>query len=433
MEMIVDEINKITPKIIDWRRSFHKFPETGWTEIRTASIVAKTLNDLGFDLQLGEQVIDAEARMGLPEQHLLDAAYERALLQGAEHKYAEKLKDGFTGVVATLPCGEGPVIALRFDMDALPVAESTSVDHLPVREAFASENKGVMHACAHDGHTAIGLGIAMIVTKLKSELKGTIKLIFQPAEEGVRGAKSMVASRVLDDVDILIGFHLGMQENSSRTIYSGVSGFYATSKFDIHFEGVSSHAGKQPEAGRNALLAAATTALQLQGISRHSAGVSRINVGYLQGGTARNIIADQAYMAVETRGSTSEVNTYMVNEMHRIVAAVAALYDVTYNIEAVGHADGGISDKEIMQDVERVVSQLEGIELKACLDDFGGSEDFTEMMHRVQSQGGKACYMLIGSDISAPHHNGLFDFDEADMLSGVKVLSLLLKSLSSSF
>lgn len=430
MEKILAVIDKIEDDLIAWRRSFHKFPELGWTEIRTASIVAKALSDLGFDLQLGRQVIDENARMGVPDQNLLDVAYERALLQGAVSEYAEALKDGFTGVVATLSCGEGPIIALRFDMDALPVNESENMAHLPVKEAFVSQNHGVMHACGHDGHTAIGLGIAKVMSSLKSEFNGTIKLIFQPAEEGVRGAKSMVASGVLNDVDIMLGFHLGMKEKSSRTIYTGVSGFYATSKFDLYFKGVSSHAGSQPEAGRNALLAAATAALQLQGISRHSAGCSRINVGYLKAGTGHNIIADQAYMKVETRGSTSEVNTYMVNEMHRIVASVAALYDVTYDIQAVGHANSGMSDADMIDRIEGVARKLEGIEVKACLEDFGASEDFTEMMHYVQSQGGKACYMLIGSDISAPHHNSLFDFDESDMLSGVKVLSLLLKSLS---
>jgi len=422
---IIKKINEIEQTVIDWRRSFHQYPEVGWTEIRTASLVAKELKALGFKLMIGREVIEDNKRMGLPSQEVLDAAYDRALHQGADPEFADKLKDGFTGVVGILECGDGPTIGMRFDMDALPVSEEHVSSHKPFDQGFISKNARLMHACGHDGHTAIGLGIASVLSSMQSRFMGTIKLIFQPAEEGVRGAKSMVASGVLDDIDILLGLHLGIKEEGSGSVYAGVSGFYATSKFDICFKGVSSHAGTHPENGRNALLAGAATALQLHSIPRHSSGISRINVGRLEAGTGRNIIADQAFMMIETRGSTSEVNDFMVKEMHRIVESIAALYQVTYEIEAVGHAEGGTSDEELVNIVEKVATQLEGLSVKPCLDDFGGSEDFTEMMTHVQSNGGKACYILMGSDIAAPHHNGAFDFEERDMMNAVKLLSLI--------
>ncbi len=430
MNDIINKINEIEQDIIEWRHSFHQYPEVGWTEIRTASLVARTLKNLGFDVLKGREVIAENERMGLPSQKVLDAAYERALSQGADVEFAESLKDGFTGVVGILDCGDGPTIGMRFDMDALPVSEEHVSSHKPFQKGFASQNDGLMHACGHDGHTAVGLGVATVLSSMKSNFKGTIKLIFQPAEEGVRGARAMVGSGILDDIDILLGLHLGIKEEGSGSLYAGVSGFYATSKFDIRLNGVSSHAGTHPENGRNALLAGAAIALQLHGIPRHSGGLSRINVGRLEAGSGRNIIADQAYMMVETRGSTSEVNDYMVNEMQRIVQSVAALYQVEYEIEAVGHADGGGSDEELIKIVENSAAKLDDLIVKPCLDDFGGSEDFTEMMKRVQSNGGKACYILMGSDIAAPHHNGAFDFGEGDMINAVKLMSLIAETFS---
>ena len=119
-----------------------------------------------------------------------------------------------------------------------------------------------MHACGHDGHTAIGLGVATVLAEMKDQLRGTIKLFFQPAEEGVRGARAMVEAGVCDDVDFLLGAHLGFQAREVGTIITGGAGFLATSKMDAIFTGVPSHAGAAPEAGRNALLASATAALQ---------------------------------------------------------------------------------------------------------------------------------------------------------------------------
>ncbi len=293
--------NELENKIINYRRDFHKYAESGWTEFRTAAKVAETLDDLGFDLQLGQEVVDQEARMGVPDQEELAKHYQRAKDQGASQKYLKEFKGGFTGVVATLENGEGSTIGFRFDMDAVEMNESSSKEHRPVKEGFASINENAAHACGHDGHTAIGLGLAEVLMKNKSKINGKIKLIFQPAEEGVRGAKSIVASGVLNDIDYLYGLHLGLGVESGKA-HPGATGFLATSKFDAIFTGQPAHAGGNPEKGKNSLLAAATAVNNLYGIARHSQGPTRINVGQLNAGTGRNVIPDRARLVIETRG-----------------------------------------------------------------------------------------------------------------------------------
>ncbi|MBN2899215.1 MAG: amidohydrolase, partial [Clostridia bacterium] len=344
-QSIIEKVEAIREAVIGDRRSFHQYPELGWMEIRTAALVAEKLEVLGFELKIGREVLIAEDRMGLPKASELEAAYARALDQGASPLYIEGLKDGFTALIGILRCGEGPTIAMRFDMDALPVTEAHEPGHHPFDAGFASVNSGVMHACGHDGHTAMGLGVARVIASLKEHLKGTFKLIFQPAEEGVRGAKAMAHSGVLDDVDYLIGAHIGIEADSSGTLHTGMHGFYATSKMDIRFKGIPSHAGIHPEGGKNALLAAATASLQMHAIPRHSDGVTRINVGKLEAGSGRNVIPEDALMLVETRGGNSFLNNYMVDQVTHIVKHVAALYSVDYSIDTVGYAENASSDE----------------------------------------------------------------------------------------
>ncbi len=159
-----------------------------------------------------------------------------------------------------------------------------------------------------DGHAAIGLGLAEVLVGLRDCLSGTVKLIFQPAEEGVRGAKAMVAAGVVEGVDALLGLHLYSGWPTGRVV-PGKGGFLATSKFDAYFTGAPAHAGGAPQLGRNAMLAAATAVLNLHAIPRHADGVTRINVGRLIAGQGRNVIAPTAYLAIETRGATSGSTT----------------------------------------------------------------------------------------------------------------------------
>ncbi|EOA4705004.1 p-aminobenzoyl-glutamate hydrolase subunit AbgA, partial [Escherichia coli] len=193
--------------------------------------------------------------------------------------------------------------AFRVDMDALDLSEEQDVSHRPYRDGFASCNAGMMHACGHDGHTAIGLGLAHTLKQFESGLHGVIKLIFQPAEEGTRGARAMVDAGVVDDVDYFTAVHIGTGVPAG-TVVCGSDNFMATTKFDAHFTGTAAHAGAKPEDGHNALLAAAQATLALHAIAPHSEGASRVNVGVMQAGSGRNVVPASALLKVETRGAS---------------------------------------------------------------------------------------------------------------------------------
>lgn len=425
-KVIEDYAKKLEDKVIEYRRDFHKYPEIGWTEFRTASLIARRLIELGYDINLGKEVINEHARMGLPSDKELEENYIRAVNQGADRELIGFLKGGFTGVVGTLDCGNGPTVALRFDIDALDIQESADHKHLPVKEKFYSVNKNVMHACGHDGHAAIGLGVAEILSKIKDEINGTVKLIFQPAEEGVRGAKSMVESGVLKEVDYLLSGHIGLKAEKSGQIICGAKGFLATSKFDAVFTGKSAHAGADPEKGKNALLAAATAVLNLHAIPRNSQGVTRINVGKLIAGTGRNVIPERAHMLIETRGETSELNNYMIDYAVRVLDNAAQMHGSNLEIRYMGEALSAESDDEMVKRVSKIASHIIGYHLICDKTiNFGASEDFSYMMDRIQAQGGKSVYIIFGSDLKSCHHTSNFDFNENDLINAVKAFSML--------
>lgn len=402
---------QIEAKIIAYRRDFHRHAESGWTEFRTASLVARRLNELGYQVTLGPAVIIAEERMGLPPDNELEFHWHRAQKQGGDPEFLKPLRGGFTGVVGTLKNGPGPTIGLRFDMDALELLESTSPDHRPVREGFASINEGAMHACGHDGHTAIGLGVAEVLINLRENLRGTVKLIFQPAEEGVRGAKSMVAAGVVDDVDFMLGHHL-FSGWPVGEIECGLSGYLATTKFDAFFTGEPAHAGGSPQAGKNALLAASTAVLNLYAIPRHRDGVTRINVGRLTAGTGRNIISPNAHLLIETRGDTTALNEYMYQNAVRILQAAATMHQCKLRLKRMGEAQSASSNPELAQQVKAVSESLGGFTCHPP-QSGRGSEDYTYMMQRVQDLGGQATNIGVGADLGGwGHHTTLFDVDE---------------------
>lgn len=420
---INETANQIEGKIIAYRRDFHKYPELGWTEYRTSSLIAKRLVELGYEVKVGTDIIKAEDRMGLPPKEVLEETWERAARQGGELKYMEAMRDGFTGTLGLISNGEGPVRAFRFDIDALPIQEIRDEKHHPWKEGFSSVNDGIMHACGHDCHAAIGLGVAEILMSLKDKIKGTIKLIFQPAEEGVRGAKSMVTKGLLDDVKAIIGSHV--KEYPVGKIASGLSGYKATTKFDVLIHGKPAHAGGNPQDGNNALVAAATATLNLYAIPRHKDGPTRINVGKLVAGSGRNIIPDKAHMMVETRGSTSALNSYMHEKAINIIKTSCQMQDCTYEIIPMGEAPSGKSDEEMIKLVEETAKEIGGYEVLEG-DDSGGSEDFTYMMAKVQENRGKAVNIGIGADkIGQGAHCYDFDVNEEALKKAMVLLSAL--------
>ncbi|HDR2471061.1 M20 family metallo-hydrolase [Enterobacter soli] len=424
MDSLAHDIQTLTPQLTAWRRDFHHFAESGWVEFRTAAKVAEILDHLGFELAMGRDVVDAESRMGLPDAQTLAKEFARAREQGAPEKWLAAFEGGFTGIVATLRTGRpGPTIAFRVDMDALDLSEALDESHRPFRDGFASCNPGMMHACGHDGHTTIGLGLAQVLKKNEAQLNGTIKLIFQPAEEGTRGARAMVAAGALDGVDYFTAVHIGTGVPAG-TVICGSDNFMATTKFDVRFTGVAAHAGGKPEEGRNALLAAAQAALALHSIAPHSEGASRVNVGVMQAGSGRNVVPASALLKVETRGESEAINQYVFERAQSAIAGAAALYGVSAETHLMGAATSSTPSPAWVNYLREQASQVTGVlhaidKVKAP----AGSEDATLMMARVQQNGGLASYMVFGTDLSAGHHNEKFDFDEQIMNVAVETLA----------
>ncbi len=407
--------------LVTLRRDFHRYPEAGWFEFRTASIVAAILDELGWALGFGRDVLDEDFVMGRDET-AIPVEMERALSQGASREWMARF-DGYPVVVATLDTGRsGPVVSLRFDMDGVAVTESTAEGHRPFREGFASVNPGVMHACGHDGHLAMGLGLARILAARRESLEGRVQLVFQPAEEGVRGARSIVERGILDDSDFFLALHLGMG-CPTGTVVGGGTGFLCTTKFDVEYTGCPAHAGAAPNEGRNALLAAANTVLNLHAIAPHREGAARINVGCLKAGEGRNVVPGKAFFQAETRGETEEVAAYMFERAQTIVAAGARMYDVAWHLTRQGESTTARSDEIIVNRVLRAARDM-GVfcDLRPYADP-GGSDDAAWMMRRVQERGGMASYLILGADLAAGHHNGRFDFDESVLSRGVELLA----------
>jgi len=415
-------------ELIKLRRDFHKYAEAGWCEFRTTSVIAEFLSNLGYDVKVGREILDESSVMGRDES-VIPKEIERATKQGADPKWIERMA-GYTGALAVLNTGKkGPTVALRFDIDAVEVNEAKDDKHRPYREGFSSVNPGAMHACGHDGHAAIGLGVARLLAEKKDSLHGKIKLIFQPAEEGVRGGKAIAEKGILDDCDFLVALHLGLGL-STGNMAGGVAGLLCTTKFDVFYKGKASHAGAAPNEGRNALLGAANAAINLHGIAPHRNGTSRVNVGVLHAGEGRNVVPPHAMFKVETRGETEEIASYMYQRAMKIVESCALMYELEWTVKQMGESITAKSDEDLVGLICKVAKETGEFDSIESFYNMGGSDDFSWMMKRVQEKGGKASYMVLGSDIEAGHHNEYFDFDERSLLKGVVLMSQLVEKLS---
>jgi len=268
-----------------------------------------------------------------------------------------------------------------------------------------------MHACGHDSHISIGLTLAHWIAEHKDELKGKFKIVFQPAEEGVRGASAIAASGIVDDADYFLGSHISFMADTGE-IVAAPYGLLCTSKYDVTFKGKPAHAGKEPNAGRNALAAACNAVVQMMGIPRHGGGMTRINVGTLRAGEGRNVIPSSAHMALEVRGETSSINDYMAENVRNIVEGIAKGFDVSYEISQMGAAVDFTNDKELSEMLIEVAKTVPGINKIRPDGNFGGSEDISVLGKRVQAHGGKAAFFICGADRAAGHHQGSFDVDE---------------------
>ncbi len=414
-------------KLTKWRREFHRFPEIGWSEFWTTSRIADYLEEMGFEILLGKQIIHPDFVRGR-QQKVVEKGLQNAIAYGAKTKWLDKM-DGYTGCVAILDSGKpGKTLALRFDIDCVNVTETTDPQHLPNQLDFRSLNDGFMHACGHDAHITIGLGTALWLSQNKDKFSGKVKIVFQPAEEGVRGAAAIAASGVIDDADYFASSHISFCADSG-TVIANPKNFLSTTKIDIRYQGKPAHAGAAPHLGRNALLAAAHAVTQLHGIARHGDGMTRINVGVLTAGEGRNVIPASAQIQLEVRGENKAINQYMVDQVMQIAQGVAISFDVSYETEIMGEAVDMNNDAQLIDLVSEIALAQPEVQQIQAEYAFNASEDATILGRRVQEQGGKAIYFILGADRTAGHHQAEFDFDENQLLTGVNIYTQLVQRL----
>lgn len=407
--------------IVDIRRDLHAHPESGWTEFRTTALVAEELNRLGYTLHLGSDAIVVDERLGVPSDDEIAGAVRQARKTDAPTEYLDQLGN-VTGLVAekTYGDGTGAIVGVRVDMDALNRTEASDSGHYPVQEGFASQYPGKMHACGHDGHTAIGIGIARAIEE-RSEFSGTLRLFFQPAEEGGRGGLPMSKTDHLNDIDYFFALHLGLG-NETGTIIAGYDRPLSNVKLEVVFDGESAHAGAAPEAGKNALQAAATAIQNLFAIPRHSDGATRINVGQVASPNDQNVISERAELRVEVRGETADLSESMLTAAKRILAHSAGMHDVDLKTGLYGKTTTFVSDQHAIDITSEAAITVDNVvnivERKA----FSASEDASFLINRVQATGGKGTYIGIGASNVAGHHTAHFDIDERSLQIGVDVL-----------
>lgn len=421
-------MSTIDPRIlINWRRQFHAYPETGWTEFATTARVIQTLESMGHQVLTGTQVINPDFVRGYDAQ-AVKKAQAAAKAAGVDESILHRIGD-YTGCAAIFESGRpGPVIALRFELDCVNVQESACSSHTPQQENFASNQSGFMHACGHDGHMAIGLGVAQWLMDHRDSLNGRVKLLFQPAEEGVRGARPMAESGILDDVDFFACGHLGC-DIPSNTIVAAPEKFLSTLKIDMSFQGKAAHAGMEPHLGKNALAAACHTTLQLLSLPTHGEGMTRVNVGVLRGGEGRNVIPSHAQMQVEVRGENEKINNFMYEEAMRRAQGAALSFDVQLETQIMGEAVNFVPDDEMTELVMAIARDIPSVQHVQRSMNFNGSDDATVLIKRVQSHGGKAAYFVIGSDLQAGHHQSEFDIDEDQLFTGYTLFTQLVERL----
>jgi len=403
------------------RRELHHHPEPAWCEYWTTSRVVEEVKRIGVDeLRVGPEILDTDARMAVPEESTLREWHDRAREAGAREDVLEQCEGACTGALATVERGEGPTVALRVDIDALPITESGEGSHAPTDGGFRSANEGYMHACGHDAHAAIGVGV--LETVVESDFSGTFKLLFQPAEEVIGGGKAVAERGVLDDVDHLLAVHVGLDHPTGEVV-AGVNGFLAVRQFEAQFRGESAHAGNHPAAGRDAVQALATAVQNLHAIRRHGDGATRVNAGVVSGGTATNIVPEQATIEGEVRGETTELMEYMAERADSVVDHAAGMHDCASELTTIAEAPSAESDTDLADVVYAVAEGVEGVGSVLHSAPLGGSEDATFLMDRIQGHGGRASYVGIGTDHPGGHHTPTFDVDERSLELGVAVLA----------
>lgn len=422
-------------QLVAYRREFHRYPENGWREFRTSARIAEILTGMGYTVALGPDVIAPDS-VGAPERLSQEQVREemaRAVRQGADEAFVEKTQ-GWPGAMVVLDTGrEGPVSAMRFDIDCLPYEEPQKAGYRPHDEGYLSCNPLSVHACGHDGHTAIGLGIAQALMARKDQLRGKIKLFFQPAEETFYGAQSIVDKGHLDDVMNFIAVHIALSaENKplpSNTIACGCRDFLSDRQLDVYLKGKAAHPCGASQEGKNALLAACSAALNIHSIAPHEEGLCRVNVGEIHAGVCANTIAPEAMMRIEYRGQTPAIAAYAGKRIFDILDGTAKAYDLTYHYVDYGEVPAGASDYAMMEVIQRAAKRVPWFQAVHFEGNVGGTDDATVMLTKVQQNGGIATYVGIGADTTNTVHDPEFDFDEDCLQAAVDLCVYALEEL----
>ncbi|MGO3344897.1 MAG: amidohydrolase [Marinomonas sp.] len=414
-------------EVIKLRRHFHQNPETAFTEYWTTSEICHYLSNLGFDISYGKTLY----QQAYPEvQHIadlvqidkkhVDDAYQAAKSTIKEQKWIDAMEGGFTGVIATLPCAKkGATIGFRFNIDGLPIKESEHQKHKPYLENFLSENNN-MHACGHDGHTAIGLALAKQIAEHKDELSGRFVLVFQPAEEGPSGGEVFAKFDIFKQLEYLVPLHLGII--NERKVVCGLS-FLSLKSYKVTFSGRNAHAAVSPETGNNAIQAACTAVTGIYGIPRHGGGISRMNIGQLSSNNPSNVISDHAEFELELRGENNAICDYLHDRASSVIKGAALMHGVDVTVESQGdYVSAKNSNKGIAILKQAILNA--GLTEDAIIEHHlsSASEDATFLMNEVNKHSGSASYLCLGSPTVGGHHHPDFDFDEDMLLYGVKIL-----------
>ncbi len=364
------------------RRDFHRHPELGFHEVRTAGIVARELNKLGL-----------EVTPGIAE----------------------------TGVVATIEGNrQEPVLLLRFDMDALPIQEQTGT-------SYASENPGVMHACGHDGHTAVGLTVARMLHSHRQELSGTIKLVFQPAEEGEGGAQRMLAEGILENphADAALALHLWNEKPFGWLGITAGPTMAAAEIINIKVTGRGGH-GAIPQLAIDPILASAQIINALQSIVARNVSpleTAVVSVTSIHGGETFNVIPAQVSLQGTIRTFSPEVRQHVLERFHQVVEGVGTAMQCQVECQVQSISPAVVNDGDLAERVRTTARHLlPDSQVEADYHTMG-AEDMAFILQKLPG-----CFFFIGSanpaeGLDAPHHHPRFDFDERALVHATALMA----------
>ncbi|NNF86203.1 MAG: amidohydrolase [Winogradskyella sp.] len=395
---IDDDIASIESQLIEWRRHFHQFPELSNREFNTAKKIAEHLRSLGIEVTTGVAK---------------------------------------TGVVGILK-GDSPgkVVALRADIDALPVKERNDFHFKSeVVSEFLGVETGVMHACGHDTHTAILMAVAEVLSKHKEQLQGTVKFIFQPAEEGPPpgeegGAKLMIKEGVLDNpkVDVIFGLHINSATPVGTIKYKPQGMMAAVERFVVNIKGKQTH-GSQPWSGVDPILIAAKIIDGYQTIisreSKLTDEAAVITVGKITSGVRFNIIPESAELIGTVRTLNPEMKALIIRRMTEMTEGLAKSYGGEATIEFQNNTSITYNDPQLVEQMLPSLQRVAGEDQVKLMKAVTGGEDFSYFQEIVPGFYFYLGGMTPGNKEAFPHHTPDFKIDESGMLLGVKALTQL--------